>query len=340
MLDINITLLWQIIGFLILVPIMNRFLYKPAIKALNERDEKIGGNIKKAQEYDKEIADGLAAYDKKLKEAAVKGNEERAKRRIEALVVEKEIIESARTAAARELGVMKTELEKNKASAMTLLKAEAKTLGSQMAEKILDRKVMGILVMFACLLLPASGFASEGGGQEEGGSGMLWRVVNFIILVIGIGCVWKYVIKGMLSKRGTDIEQAIKDAVEAKAAADRKYAEYQSKVTMLEASVANVHNELKLEGEAETKRLLAEAEAAGRRIKEQAIFTAEQEIKKAKLELRREAASLAASMAQEMLMRELKGEDQDRLVKAYLDNLSAGGNKTEGIKSGIRKPVQ
>ena len=340
MLDINITLLWQIIGFIVLVPIMNRFLYKPAIKALKERDEKIGGNLKKAQDYDKEIADGLAAYDKRLKEAAIKGNEERAKRRLEALVVEKEIIESARASAGRELGAMKIELEKNKVSAMSLLKAEAKTLGSQMAEKILDRKVMGILVMIAGLILPAVGFASEGGGHEEGGSGMLWKVVNFIILVIGIGCVWKYVIKGMLNKRGAEIEQAIKDAVEAKAAADRKYAEYQSKVAMLEASVANVHNELRLEGEAESKRLLAEAEVAANRIKEQAKFTAEQEVKKAKLELRIEAASLAASMAEEMLKRELKAEDQDRLVKAYLDNLSAGGNKTEGIKSGIRRPAQ
>lgn len=337
MLDINITLLWQIIGFLVLMPMMNKFLFKPAIKALKERDERIGGNLRKAQEYDKEIADGIAAYEKRLKDAAIKGNEERAKRRLESMAGEKVLIEAAREAAGRELGVMKTELEKNKASAMTMLRAEAKALGSQMAEKILDRKLMGIVVLLGCLFLPALGLASEGGGGEEGGSGMLWKVVNFIILVIGIGCVWKYVIKGILSKRGVDIEQAIKDAVEAKAAADRKYAEYQAKVALLEASVANVHKELRLEGEAETARMLAEASAAARRIKEQARFTADQEVKKAKLELRREAAVLAASMAEEMLLRELKGEDQDRLVKAYLEDLSAGGNKIEGIKSGVRK---
>ncbi|MBI5885882.1 MAG: ATP synthase F0 subunit B [Deltaproteobacteria bacterium] len=338
MLDINLTVLWQIIGFLVLMPILSRFLFTPAIKALKERDEKIGGNLRKAQEYDRVIADGLAAYEKRLKDAAIKGNEERAKRRLESVAREKEIIEAARGAASRELGVMKTALEKNKASAMVMLKAEAKALGSQMAEKILDRKVMGIVVLLACLSLPALGFAeTEGGGHEEGGSGMLWKIVNFVILVIGIGCVWKYVIKGMLSKRGMDIEQAIKDAVEAKAAADRKYAEYQAKVAMLEASVVNVHNELRLEGEAESARLLAEASAAAQRIKDQARFTAEQEVKKARIELRREAAVLAASMAEEMLVAGLKGEDHDRLVKAYLKDLSAGGNKTEGIKSGIRK---
>lgn len=333
MLDIDITLLYQMIGFIILLPILNKFLYKPAIRSLQERDEKIGGNLKKAQAYEKEIEDGLAAYDKKLKEAAIKGNEERAKLRLGALAKEKEIVEAAREASGREMASMKMELERNRNTALGALKAEAKTLGAQMAEKLLDRKVMGALVLFVVLLLPALGFAEEGGGHEEGGGGMLWKVVNFAILVIAIGVVWRLVLKGMLVKRGTDIEKALVEAADAKAAADRKYAEYQTKVAMLEASVAEIHNEIRLEGASEVKRVLAEAEAAAVKVREQARFAAEQEVKKAKLELRKVAATLAASMAEEMLLRELKPDDQDRLVKGYLDRLSQSGGKVAGFKS-------
>ncbi|MBI5561296.1 MAG: ATP synthase F0 subunit B [Deltaproteobacteria bacterium] len=321
MLDIDITLVFQVIGFLVLLPILNRFLYKPAIKVLQERDDKIGGNLRRAAEHDREIADGLAAYEKRLKEAAVKGTEERAKARLEALAVEKRIIEAAREASAREIAAMKAELERNRHGALDALKAEARSIGSQMAEKLIDRKVVGVIVLFAMLLLPVIGFAAEADGHDEGDGGMLWKVINFVILVIGIGVVWKFVLKGILDKRGADIEKALKDAADAKANADRKYAEYQSKLAAFEAHVASVQNEIRLEGEAESMRMLAEAEAGAVKIREQAKVVAAQEVKKAKMELRREAASLAASMAEEMLRRDLKPDDQERLVKGYIEKL-------------------
>jgi F-type H+-transporting ATPase subunit b len=58
------------------------------------------------------------------------------------------------------------------------------------------------------------------------------------------------------------------------------------------------------------------------KIKKQAKLAAEQEVKKAKIELQKEVASLAVKMAEEILTKEIKPEDQKRLVKDYIEKLT------------------
>jgi len=46
MINIDITLLYQIIGFFILLILLNTFLYKPVQRILKDREDGIEGNIK------------------------------------------------------------------------------------------------------------------------------------------------------------------------------------------------------------------------------------------------------------------------------------------------------
>ncbi|MFQ5735339.1 MAG: hypothetical protein ACE5GY_00570 [Thermodesulfobacteriota bacterium] len=321
MLDIDITLLYQMIGFVVLLFIMNNLLYKPLLKILKERDERIDGTLKNASRTEKEVEEGLKEYEQRLKEATVKGVEARNKIRQEALDAEKEILDAAREKAAGEMAVMKRGLEKSKRDALDELKAETKTLSRSIAEKILDRKVVVALFAFVLPLLPLLARAAEEAHHEAGGNTMLWKIVNFVILAVVVVIVWKKFIGKMLVKRSADIKQAMEDAKAAKEAADARAAEYATKLSMLERRMAEIHEELEAGAEAEKKKILAEAEAAAVKIMEQAKLTAEQEVKKAKAEIRAEVASLTVRMAEELLNKELKPDDQEKLVKGYLDNL-------------------
>ena len=60
------------------------------------------------------------------------------------------------------------------------------------------------------------------------------------------------------------------------------------------------------------------------RIRAQAEFTGEQEVKKAREELRREASLLSARAAEELVRKTLSPEDQERLVRENIE-------KFEGI---------
>ena len=150
---------------------------------------------------------------------------------------------------------------------------------------------------------------------------MLWKVINFAILAAGIVVVWKKVLKGLVQKRSGEIKKALEEALSAKEAAGRKEAEYREKLSLLEKRLKEIVEELKREGEAERKRILAEAEAAAKKIKEEARASSEQEMKKARQEIGREVAALAVRMAEEILRKELRPEDQERLLKSYLKDL-------------------
>lgn len=322
MFDITLSLVYQIIGFLVLLFILNRFLYTPVLRVLREREERIGGTLKKTAKMEKDIEEGLAAYEKRLKEATVKGFEQKNRLRQEALEKEKAILDAARNAATAELGSMKKELEKSRHTALAKLKEETKSISREMAEKVLERKVVAAIFMFIVPLIPALLFAAEEeGGGEGGGMEMIWKTFNFAVLAIGIYLVWKKVIKGLLEKRGVDIKKALEDAKAARDAADRKASEYSEKLALLEKKVAEINTELMAEGEAEKKRILLEAENIANKIKEQARLTAAQEVNRAKLEIRKEVAEIAVKMAEEILKKELSADDQKRLLKGYLNNL-------------------
>jgi F-type H+-transporting ATPase subunit b len=317
MISIDYTLLIQIIGFFILLMVLNRFLYKPVQNILKEREEKIEGSLKKAAQTDKEIAEGIISYEKKLKEAAVKGNEERARIRQEGVEKEKVALEAARAEAFRELSGIRKEIEASKKSAIAGLGTEAKSLAREIAGKVLERNVVGFLII--SILIPSLAFASSEGGH--GDTGMTWKIINFVILAVGVYLVWTKAIKGLLAKRGSEINTAIEEAKKAKDAADRNAAEYRAKISILDSKVAEIHNELKLEGEAEKARIIAESAKSAEALKAQAKIAAEQEIKKARIEIREEAARLAVQLAEEILKKEISPADQERLVKGYLNNL-------------------
>jgi F-type H+-transporting ATPase subunit b len=67
LLDVNPGLLiWTIITFSIVVIILRKFAWNPIINALDERAEKIHGDIEKAEQSRKESEKALAEYNQKL----------------------------------------------------------------------------------------------------------------------------------------------------------------------------------------------------------------------------------------------------------------------------------
>ncbi len=329
MLALDITLLFQILGYLVLLVLLNFLLYKPVFKILRNREERIGGTLKKAEAIEKEVDESIAEYESRMKEAAQKGYEENNKLRQIALDEERKMVDAAGAEISRELSAKRREVLGSKRTALADLKEETASISRSVVEKLLDRRLIIALIMVALPLLPALVLASTGGGGAEGGEDaaaagsrdMLWKIINFSILMAGVYILWIKVVRGILVNRSLDIKKGIEDAKAAKEAAEKKAEEYRQKLSTLEARIAEVAQEIRREGEAEKERIIAEAGTAIVKLKEHASFTMEQEIKKARIEIKREVAGLAIKMAADLLTREIKPEDQERLVKGYIDNL-------------------
>ena len=179
-----------------------------------------------------------------------------------------------------------------------------------------------------CLLLTVlavAGFASEGG---EGANHVdtakqmkdfMWRVIDFAALLgIVIWALKKANVKRSLADRRDAIDKALKEAAEAKAAAEKKFAEYSEKLAAANNEIDSIYAAIRTEGEAEKVRIVAEARTTAEKIREQAQQAANQEVLKATIELRAEAARLAVELARQNITEKIRKDDQDRLVGEYL----------------------
>ncbi len=321
MLDINITTLYQIIGYLVFLVIVQLLLKKPFLKILAERDKRINGTLQEAEKIEAGVESGLEDYETRLKDATLGGMDERARLKGEALSEEQTIIDSAREEAASYLDGIKREISSSKTEALEELKKETKSFSREIVDKVLSKKALSLLAFIApaaLFLLPATSFAS---GGEEGGSGMIWKVINFAVLVVALYFVWIKVIKGLLTGRGDDIKNAIEEAAQMKESAEAKEKEYNEKLSLLDAKIKEIHADLKKDGEAEKVRILKEAELASERIKEQARQLVDLEMEKARGEIRKEVSLLSIEMAREILKKEFTAKDQERLVKESLEKI-------------------
>ncbi|MBT1074068.1 ATP synthase F0 subunit B [Geobacter grbiciae] len=190
---------------------------------------------------------------------------------------------------------------------------------------LLKSVMMPAAVCAAVIGLSALGFAAEGGeGAHHVDTGkqmkdFMWRVIDFAALLgVIIWALKKANAKGALADRTANIEKALREAEEARAAAEKKFAEYSGKLEKANLEIDDIYAAIRKEAELEKERIIAEAKLTADKIREQAAATASQEVLKAKAELRGEAARLAVQMAEQSLRENIKKDDQDRLVNDYL----------------------
>jgi len=185
-----------------------------------------------------------------------------------------------------------------------------------------------IMTIAACLLLAvlvATGFASEGGeaGHHVDTAKQMkdfaWRVLDFAaLLALVLWALKKANVKGTLAARQAAIDKALQEAVEAREAAEKKFVEYSEKLAAATREIDAIYAAIRADGEAEKARIIAEAGVMAEKVREQATQAANQEVQKARTELRVEAARLAVELAERNIKEKIVKNDQDRLVGEYL----------------------
>ena len=127
-------------------------------------------------------------------------------------------------------------------------------------------------------------------------------LLNFAILAAAYYWLGKKPIAAALQTRRDSIAKDIEEAQRAKAAAEQRATIYQAKLEKLEDEVrAARRGAFVRAGEAERERIVSEAEAKAERLRTDARFLVEQELKQIKQDLWREAVEAAVAGAQELL---------------------------------------
>jgi F-type H+-transporting ATPase subunit b len=182
------------------------------------------------------------------------------------------------------------------------------------------KKCLGFLLVSVAAVAVA---AEEGGAHP---AGIPWweifkQAVNLAILVGIIVYFIKKPFSTFLAERSAMLRKSIDDAARARAEAAYRLTAIQEQTARLSEEIDRMKQRAEAEAADEARRIREAASGEGERIRTQARFAADQEVKKAREELRREAAELAARTAGEILARGMTPEDQERLVRENIEKV-------------------
>ena len=175
--------------------------------------------------------------------------------------------------------------------------------------------LLGLLVwsMTAIAWAAAADHHAEFTPMEE-----LFRWINFIILAVVLYVVLSKVLPRVLQQQRQNIQRAIDEAKAGRAEAQRLLQENQRKTANLQEELTQLQQQASQEREDLARRLEAEAQQLAARIVAQARLEVERATERARLSLREEASTLTVQIAEDILRRELRDEDQQAIVRRYI----------------------
>tara|TARA_A100001037_G_scaffold251361_1_gene234811 strand:- start:7060 stop:7809 length:750 start_codon:yes stop_codon:yes gene_type:complete len=197
---------------------------------------------------------------------------------------------------------------------------KAKTDLKKMAYKLLN--IFSIGLFFFLCSVAFSEAASDGHHKAFNLNEEIFKFVNTLIVV---GILYKLLakpLKNFFHERREGIRKALEDSEKARVEAEKQLEEQRSKVADLEAELNNVRVEGEKELEKIKTRLEEDSETQAKRLLDQASNSIELEMNKALSEIQDEASKIAVDIAEDILKKNLKEDDQVRLSKQYLDNIA------------------
>jgi F-type H+-transporting ATPase subunit b len=166
--------------------------------------------------------------------------------------------------------------------------------------------------------------ASEGAAGQPAGipwGDILKQTVNFAILTGALVYFLRKPLSSFLKERSEMLRKSIDDAARAREEAAAKLSAIETRMARLSDEVAGMNRKMDAEAKEEAHRFRDAAQAEIERIRIQTQVAADQEVKKARLELRREAAALATSAAEEIVRKTMTPEDRERLVRENIEKI-------------------
>jgi F-type H+-transporting ATPase subunit b len=170
----------------------------------------------------------------------------------------------------------------------------------------------------AALLLVALPAGAESGESHGAARDLLFSALNLALLLGVLVYFARKPIVEFFEGRRRGIQAELEAAKNQGAEAEARYAKWQRRLMDLESELAEIRETSRQRAAAEREHILADAAADAERIRREALETVDQELRRARAQLRREAADLALELASETLRRQVSSADQDRLLDEFV----------------------
>lgn len=127
----------QIINFLILAFVFKRFMYKPLLKMLKDREQKIKTGIEEANQAHEALEKANLEKDKLIQQASIEAEKIIENTKISAEKIKESMLEESKLASEKILVDAQTQIK----SAMEKVEKDAKNLALDLSKTILDKVI-------------------------------------------------------------------------------------------------------------------------------------------------------------------------------------------------------
>lgn len=148
-----------------------------------------------------------------------------------------------------------------------------------------------------------------------------WHAFNLLIFIGVIGYMARGPMLDTFRHRALDIRKGLTDSARQRDEAHQRHQELVARLSAIEQEVETMQTRATEEAAAEEASLVARAEEAATRISEQAERSIQDEARRARQALRKEAVELAVQLAETTLTSKVSSDDQQKLASAFLASL-------------------
>jgi len=141
MIELNWSIFVQMFNFLLLMFILNKILYQPILKILEEREKKISDGQQEVKDLAAQGNKLVATYNEKLQAAKVEAMASKANARKQAVEQVNAVIQDARAKAEQEILQVRQRVANEIEAAKKELEPELASMAATIAEQVLGRKV-------------------------------------------------------------------------------------------------------------------------------------------------------------------------------------------------------
>lgn len=182
-------------------------------------------------------------------------------------------------------------------------------------------RLSAALLLLLALAAPALA-ASEAGEAHGPNFGMLaLHVLNFAFLLWLLNRYARQPLLDYLAQRSQGIREELDSAQARLREAEQELDGLRTRLASFDSEAARIVATAEQVAEAEKQRTVERARETADRLREDAQRVVQQEIARAKSELRAEAANLSTRLAGELLRDKLEPEDDKRLVQEFVERI-------------------
>lgn len=177
-----------------------------------------------------------------------------------------------------------------------------------------------LLALISPVLL-LTGQTAEAGGFFQNAS--IWRVINLLVFVVILVYLLRNKIRigQVFDNRAASIVKELEDARREKQEAQQKLSELEARFGRLDQEVAEIRAQAERESRAEAERISQAAQADAEKIRQTAAREIEGAMRAARSELLAFVAEHSVKLAEEMIRREIRPEDNSRMFTRFVDDL-------------------